>query len=340
MIDITDLTAVPAYLKAHGLVDADDEPDLLPLSGGVSSVVVRVESRRPAFVIKQASPQLRVQEEWLADMTRSRIEQDCLRYWEQLVPDMVPHFIYYDEQNFLFAMTAAPASAVPWKTELLAGRLDFSVAERVAQALAVVQNAAANDADAWRRFSDQKVFDQLRLDPYLRFTATRHPDLKPVIDREIDRFINHRVTLVHGDYSPKNILVDGSELFLLDFEVAHIGDPSFDLGFLTNHMLLKAVNHKSWALGYLGMMRTIASTYLDAVTFSDPTSLEADSVRSLALLMLARVDGKSPVEYITHDSDKQLIRTLAYQILKNDLADYDGVMELAWQAVSSTHQEG
>jgi thiamine kinase-like enzyme len=154
-----------------------------------------------------------------------------------------------------------------------------------------------------------------------------------MIDREVDRLLNNRLTLVHGDYSPKNVLVAGERLYILDFEVAHIGDPSFDLGFLSNHFLLKAVKNKDWAPGYLALLVSSMHDYLKAIHFIDRHRLEADTVRTLALLFLARVDGKSPAEYITDEEDKALIRALAYQILNDGLSSFDQVAMLTWHTL-------
>ena len=126
-----------------------------------------------------------------------------------------------------------------------AGLDRFCHRSSLASALAKVHNAAAADKAAWEAFANQKIFIELRIDPYLRTTALRHPFLKPLIDREVERLLENRQTLVHGDYSPKNVLVADERLFILDFEVAHIGDPSFDLAFLTNHFLLKAIKNKT-----------------------------------------------------------------------------------------------
>jgi hypothetical protein len=51
---------------------------------------------------------------------------------------------------------------------------------------------------------------------------------------------------------------------------------------------------------------------------------------------LARVDGKSPAEYITAATDKELIRRIAYQMLSDNLTDYSQVVELAWQSIQAS----
>ena len=333
MIDITNKDVFRQYLRDRQWVPVGEDPRITGLKGGVSCEVLRVETSRDAFVVKQALPRLRVREEWLSDMTRAGIEQACLRYWEKIVPDLVPRFRFYDDENYLYGMEAAPLGAPMWKSLLMKGSIDFTIGRRVATALARIHEAASADRDVWRTFVNQKVFIELRIDPFLRTVASRHPALKPLIDREVERLLDNRLTLVHGDYSPKNVLVAGERLYVLDFEVAHIGDPSFDLGFLTNHFLLKAVKNKDWAPAYLALLASSMRDYFEVIHFIDRRKLEADTVRTLALLLLARVDGKSPAEYITAEEDKALIRVLAYRILDDALVSFDQVAMLAWHTL-------
>jgi 5-methylthioribose kinase len=333
MIDISKEDVFRHYLLNRGLVPAGEEPRVTGLKGGISCEVLLVETSQDAFVVKQALPKLRVREDWFSDMTRLGIEQACLRYWEKVVPGLVPRFRFYDGENYLYGMEAAPAGAPMWKSLLMKGSIDFAIGRQVATALARIHDAAAADQDVRRTFASQKVFVELRIDPYLRTIADCHPVLKPLIDREIDRLLNNRLTLVHGDYSPKNVLVAGERLYILDFEVAHIGDPSFDLGFLSNHFLLKAVKNSDWAPGYLALLVSSMRDYLEAIHFTDRRRLEADTVRTLALLFLARVDGKSPAEYITEEEDKALIRALAYRILNDGLTSFEQVAMLAWHTL-------
>jgi hypothetical protein len=326
MLDIADQAAFRRYLADRGVIRAPEDAAIAALSGGVSCEVQRVDTGDGrSIVVKQALPKLRVKEDWFSDTTRIVIEQAGLRFYEKVVGDLVPRFEFYDADNALFAMEAAPPAAVMWKSLLMAGAIDFRIGRRIAEALALVHNAAAVDADARATFDSQKFYIELRIDPYLRFTATKHPDLAALIEREIERLLGNRQTLVHGDYSPKNVLVAGERLFILDFEVSHIGDASFDLGFLVNHFVLKAVKNRAWSAAYLDLMRDAARHYLDRVRFTDARTLEYDTVRTFALLFLARVDGKSPAEYIVEETDKALIRTLARRILGDDLRTFDDV---------------
>jgi hypothetical protein len=326
MLNIADQAAFRRYLCDRGVIPTPADASIVALSGGVSCEVQRVDTGDGrAIVVKQALPKLRVKEDWFSDTTRIVIEQAGLRFYERVVPDLVPRFEFYDADNALFAMEAAPPSAFMWKSLLMAGAIDFRIGRRVAEALARVHNAAATDAAVRETFASQKFYTELRIDPYLRFTATRHPDLAAAIEREIERLLGNRQTMVHGDYSPKNVLVAGERLFILDFEVCHIGDASFDLGFLVNHFVLKAIKNKPWAAAYLNLMRDAARRYLDLVRFTDAATLEYDTVRTFAFLFLARVDGKSPAEYITDDADKALIRSLTRRILGDGLKTFDEV---------------
>ncbi|MDD4600384.1 Methylthioribose kinase [bioreactor metagenome] len=322
MINIADEKVFKEYLQQKHLISDINAVTIKPLGGGVSCEVIMVRSSEQSFVVKQALPKLRVKEDWFSDVARVVNEKDCLDFYHKIAPEHVPKLLFFDQENNLFGMEAAPESSKMWKGMLLAGVIDFDVARKVALTLADVHNVAAGDAVILRRFASQKFFIELRIDPYLRTIASRHPKLEKLIHHEIARLIENKQTLVHGDYSPKNILVDGSKIYILDFEVAHIGDPSFDLGFLTNHFILKAIKHKQWAMSYLNLATYSAETYLQRINFTDTKVLEYNTIKTLALLFLARVDGKSPAEYITEGYDKDLIRKISYGMLEQDIRSY------------------
>lgn len=322
MINAADENVFRAYLKEKKLISNVHDVAIRPLGGGVSCEAIMIRSSEKSFVVKQALPKLRVKEDWFSDVTRVTTEKDCLAFYNTVVPEDTPQLYFYDEENYLYGMEAAPEGAEMWKNALLAGHIDFAIARKAAVALAKVHNASAGNEEVRRKFESQKFFIELRIDPYLRTVAARHPALASLIDREIVRLLTNRQVLVHGDYSPKNILVYGTKIYILDFEVAHVGDPSFDLGFLTNHFLLKAIKNKQWALSYINLAIYAADTYLARVDFMEPRHLEHNTIRTLALLFLSRVDGKSPAEYITDDNDKKIIRKISYGMLNNDLRTY------------------
>jgi tRNA A-37 threonylcarbamoyl transferase component Bud32 len=322
MINVADPKVLGEYLLQKNLLSDLKNIFITPLGGGVSCESIMIRSLEKNFVIKQALPKLRVKEDWFSDVGRIVNEKDCLAFYNKIVPEHVPKLLFYDEENYLFGMEAAPESSKMWKDMLLAGTIDFAVTRKVVLALADVHNAAAKDQAILQRFASQKIFIELRIEPYLRTTAMRHPALKNIFNNEISRLIENKQTLVHGDYSPKNILVDGPQIYILDFEVAHIGDPSFDLAFLTNHFILKAIKNKQWASSYLNLAAYTTETYLSRIDFADVKTLELNAIKTLALLFLARIDGKSSVEYITENTDKDLVRKISYGILQNNIETY------------------
>ena len=248
------------YLLGEGLVSHQQagSASVRELGGGVSNIVVRVDfaGRSDGVVIKQSLPRLRVEQEWLADQARIHREAAALRYLEGVLPPLtLPSVVHEDPDNFLFVMTAAPEKARTWKDDLLSGRVDIQVAAQVGRLLAVMHQHSAVPDDAvpsnLREFADQSCFVQLRVDPYHRATAQAHSDLSDDIEAEAQSMLGRRLCLVHGDYSPKNVMVSptdgGPSAFLLDFEVVHLGNPVFDLAFMLNHLTLKAIHRADLA---------------------------------------------------------------------------------------------
>ena len=118
--------------------------------------------------------------------------------------------------------------------------------------------------------------------------------------------------LVHGDVSPKNILIGRRGPVFLDAECAWYGDPAFDLAFCLNHLLLKCLWNRRAASRFLACFDAPGRDLSRAAsTGRRATTLEARAARLLPALLLARIDGKSPVEYITAESDKGRVRRIA-----------------------------
>lgn len=333
MLDITDDQALKQYVINKELASKPEDVSTRELGGGVSCSVVKVTTPKHAFVLKQALPKLKVQEDWFADIQRIFTEAACLKVCHELVPDAVPDLLFTDDDHYLLAMEAAPEGVAMWKSQLLSGRIDFQTGQKVVRALIDIHNATYENDEIEAKFEDKDIFIQLRIDPYLRTVAERHPSLKKAVDEEIEYILSMKQTLVHGDYSPKNILVEKERIYILDFEVAHFGDPAFDVAFLSNHLLLKSIKHKQWAAAYLNLLTYMTGIYFRSARISAP-ELEKHTLKVLAFLFLARVDGKSPVEYITAEQDKQLIRKLSYKMISNNIQTFQELRELVEQQVS------
>ena len=271
------------------------------MGGGVSNLVLLAESATRRWVFKQALGRLRVAEEWLADPVRIHREAASMRALAPLLPiGAVPCVVFEDRENFIYAMEAAPDGVEDWKTLLMRGEREEGVARQATRILAALAQRTAAGARWREEFGDQHCFKQLRLDPYYRFTAARHPDLREAFEEAIV-LAQRPLAMVHGDFSPKNLLVapGGGGVTLIDFEVVHYGDPAFDAAFLLNHLLLKGAR----ALGI--------------VCASELRGFETAAViRHLGCLHLARVDGKSPADYLT-ETQRAKVRAAARELIRH-----------------------
>ncbi len=300
-----DAESAAAYLRETGRVPEGRAVRVRELGGGVSNVVLRVEIEgQPPFVLKQSREQLRTRMEWFSRLDRIWTERDALQWLGTILPTgTVPTLRFDDPENYLFAMTCAPEGAEVWKTQLLAGQTDPAVARRAGTALGTIHGATVGHPSLAGRFADTTLFDQLRIDPYYRTIARVHPDLRPGVEDLITARDVGVPCLVLGDFSPKNILVHDTGLTLVDFETAHAGDPAFDLGFFLSHLLLKAFRAGPSHAAYLDLARTFLEAYTNASPPRNTTPDRLDDLsrrasRHTAACMLARIDGKSPVDYL------------------------------------------
>ena len=283
-----------ALLRRDGVVRAPDAR-LTPLSGGVSCEIYLVEDGAERFVAKRALAKLAVQADWFADVSRNRHEWEYIRYVARFLPEAVPVLRDCSAANNYFTMEYLNGRFLNWKQLLLAGAASVAHARQAGTVLAQIHRHSAGDAAAMRLFDTTPVFFQLRLEPYLLTTGAKHPPLRPLFEAEAARLAAARECLVHGDFTPKNILIGPERLVLLDCEVAWFGDPAFDVASLLNHFFLKALLHAPRDAGLRPMIDGFWAAY-QAVRPSP--ELEARVNRLLLMLMLARVDGKSPVEYL------------------------------------------
>ncbi|MDM0113146.1 aminoglycoside phosphotransferase family protein [Variovorax sp. J22R133] len=307
---------VLAALRRMKLIGPDEAPQVTPLTGGVSSLIVRVDTARGPLCVKRALPQLKVAALWEAPVERNRAEVAWMRIARRIVPAAVPEILGEDALDNAFAMRyLEPAEYPVWKSQLRDGVADIATAQRVGMSLSAIHSATANDAALARAFANDVNFHALRLEPYLLATAQMHPECADALTALVERTASTRRALVHGDVSPKNILVGANGPVLLDAECAWYGDPAFDLAFCLNHLLLKCVWRPSSADDFLRCFDALQGAYLSGVDWEARDVLEARAAALLPGLLLARIDGKSPVEYIVQEADRQRVRGVAIPLL-------------------------
>ena len=306
------------FLFRTGLSKRGEKGVWTPLAGGVSSDIWRVDLPGKTLCVKRALGRLRVKADWQAPTERNLYEWEWFKFVHKNFPGIVPRPVAHDRRLQMLAMEfLAPDDFKNWKTELLKGRADARFAAQVGGFLGKIHAKSAFDKGIAETFATDKIFFALRIEAYLLAAAEKHARVAAQIREIAEKTFSAKIALVHGDVSPKNILIGRENPVFLDAETAWFGDPAFDLAFCLNHFLLKAAHRPSFADDYHACFEAFAESYLSKVSWERRADLEARAARLLPVLYLARVDGKSPVEYITDEKVKNNIRRTALELIEN-----------------------
>jgi aminoglycoside phosphotransferase (APT) family kinase protein len=307
----TEERIITAALLRMGLIDADEQPAITHLTGGVSSLIVRVDTRRGPLCVKQALPELKVATYWSAPLERSHAELAWITHVSKDLPQAVPTILGSDPSSFCFAMNWLPPESYPvWKLQLRDGVADSAFAAEVGRRLAAIHSATADNDALAQSFANDENFFQLRLDPYFGATAKVHSECAAWLHELIAITANNKRALVHGDISPKNLLVGPTGPLFLDAECAWYGEPAFDAAFCLCHLLAKCLWRPASSDEFLACFDAFSAAYLQGVRWENPALIEERITRLLAAIMLARVDGKSPLEYL-NEPDRECLRQFA-----------------------------
>lgn len=337
-MQLIDAHNTAAYLRQHDFIASDEPVVIRELPGGVSNVVLYVT--RPTatdFVVKQAREQLRVAAPWFCSVERIWRELETMKVCTELltdstslpsVPTSTPEILFSDRDNFLYGMSAV-ADHETWKQQLLRGEIDEKFSGSCGWLMGRLHGGTWGGRHLPEVLRDRQFFDDLRVDPYYRQIAREHPDLSPAIDRLIQSLDESICCLVHGDFSPKNLLVYEHGITLVDFEVGHFGDPAFDIGFFLSHLALKAFYAGGDFPAYIRLIEGFLQAYRREFSRLMPDGglqrVEGRAVANLAACMLARVDGKSQVEYLS-ESSRMFVRDTTRAMLLDLPASLDAVV--------------
>ena len=304
-------------IRRMGLLSNAEQFSCEPLSGGVSSDIWRITVGNKQYCLKRALPRLKVAQLWEAPVGRNTFEWQWFRAAGAICPECVPQLVAHDPQVGLFVMDYLDPKSYPvWKTQLRDGVVHAETAERVAQRLVRIHAATSNDEHVARQFATDDAFHAIRLEPYLVATSRAHSDLADHLQSIVQLTASTKRALVHGDISPKNILIGPSGPIFLDAECAWYGDPAFDPAFCLNHLLLKCLWRPRHAKAFLACFDRFAAAYLHGVSWEPRVSIESRIARLLPALFLARIDGKSPIEYVTTERDKNRVRSTARHLIR------------------------
>jgi aminoglycoside phosphotransferase (APT) family kinase protein len=319
-----------AFLIEHRLAAPNEPMSWQALTGGVSSDIWRVDLPGRSLCVKRALSTLEVSARWEAPVSRNAYEWAWMQFAAQHCPDNVPMPLAHDPQLGVFAMSfLAPADHPVWKQQLMTGQVEIGTASAVGHLIGSLHAASADSSELAQAFDTGENFNALRLDPYLMSMSARHPALASRLHTLAQRTASVRTALVHGDVSPKNILIGPKGPVLLDAECAWFGDPAFDLAFCLNHLLLKCLVRPDHADALIMSFKTLTEAYFDEADWELRASLEARAAALLPALLLARVDGKSPVEYLTDDRLRDQVRWVAVPLL-HEPAEHLYQVAAAW----------
>jgi aminoglycoside phosphotransferase (APT) family kinase protein len=318
-------------LRRMGLVKAEETVRLTPLTGGVSSDISLVETGGRRFCVKRALARLKVAALWEAPVGRNAAEAAWMRAVERWLPHAAPRVLGEDAEAGWFAMDyLAPEDHPLWKARLLAGIVEVDFAAAVGRDLAIIHARSAADPNIPSAFANDETFEAIRIEPYLRATGRAHPELAARFAALAQTTLTTKRALVHGDISPKNILQGPAGPVFLDAECAWFGDPAFDLAFCLNHLLLKGAREGADRTGYVAAFSALAGAYLAGVEWENADGLEARAAALLPALFLARVDGKSPVEYLTRETECAAVRRCAEPMITDPPSRLRDVAD-AWE---------
>lgn len=289
------------YLRARGALAPGEKVECRPLPGGVSNRTVWVtRAQPPHLVVKQALSKLRVAVDWFSHPRRIHREFAALEAFGRLLPGQVPRPVFQDRERHVIGMTAIAAPHANWKTRMMQGDVDAALWSAFGALLGHAhlvsrQNRQTIAQALW----DRTFFETLRVEPYYRYSGTVCPVAQPFLHELIRDMNRLQATLVHGDFSPKNVLLHDGRLHLLDFEVCHVGDPAFDVGFALAHALSKAHRFPQRRAAFLNCALTFWRAYeASGVRAAFDADLERRSLRHAVACLLARAVGRSPLEYL------------------------------------------
>lgn len=319
---MNDEDALLSFLQSNALWEPGESVHWMPLTGGISSDIYRVDLPRRTICIKRSLRNLKTKAHWTACISRSHYEWRWLQYASALRPKISPRPLAHDSERGIIAMEyLTPDLHHNWKKKLLDGIVDISFGIAVATSLGTLHRNSANKPELLHSFgtpTNRKNFFDLRIEPYFRYTAQRHPDLATKLCELGSQQIAESTALIHGDVSPKNILAGPDGPLFLDAECATFADPVFDVAFCMNHILLKSLVRPANAAALLQMFLSFSEAYFRSYQRESNHQLEKRIAKLLPALLLARIDGKSPVEYLR---DTSLAEGFVRQFSRSTLID-------------------
>lgn len=318
------------FLVAQGLMAPGEPAVWTPLTGGVGADLWRVDLLGRSVCVKRDLERLKLTADWHAPLSRNALEFAWMRFAVRHLPGSVPQPLAHDPHAGLFAMEYLPQQRYPvWQAQLMSGEVDIATAAAVGRVLGVLHSAGARDGALAREFATDANFDALRIEPYLLATAHVHPELADVLEGVARRTASTHLAVVHGDVSLKNILVGPAGPVLLGTECAWYGDPAFDLAFCLHQLLLACLAVPASRAKLYAAATALIEAYGEHIGWESVATVDARVAALLPALLLGRLDGKPPVEYLRDPAERDFVRTVAKALLRTS-APSTGAVVGAW----------
>ena len=322
-------TDLMTELEEMGLAAPDEQVRITQLGCGVSSDIFRVDLEWGSICVKRALPKLRVSGDWALPVGRSGFECEWLKIARIVVGESVPDVL--GERSGLFAMEFLdPARHSAWKTQLCNGNINPSTAAEIGRTIGRIHSATANNVAVARRFASQRIFDAARVEPFFLQTAQAQPAVAARLRQLAADTAKTRLTLIHGDLTPKNVLVGPKGPVLIDAEFACHGDPAFDVALCLSHLLLKCAWRPQWRDYYLTCFDAFWAAYAQRVTWESPDWTNERAAMLVPALMLARVHGRLRAEYLQTDGNRDRVARFACSLLTEPVMRLAAVRE-SWR---------
>ena len=342
-LDIEDSAALRDYLTVRGCAKPGETVLFKNLQGGVSNRTVKVAwADGRSWVLKQALPKLRVSVDWFSSPERIGVEAKALRCLNQLAPPgTTPAFVFEDMPNYLMGMEAVPDEPENWKSVLLSGRIISDHFEQFGLLLGAIHRRSSESGPEIRSaFADTTYFENLRLEPYYLYAAQNIAEANVFLTALACETLHHKDSLVHGDFSPKNVLVHNKKLILLDHEVLHFGDPAFDVGFSLTHFLSKALHLPRQRDALVQAAQLYWGLYLDEVRGMPwVVHLDLRAAQHTLASLLARVCGRSPLEYLSRE-ERLFQRQMVIEMIEENASTVERVIAGFSEKIRHASQRG
>ena len=288
-------------------INNDQIIDFTRMEGGVSSEVYKVKTSNKTYCVKRSLAKLLVKKEWFADKKRLKYEYYWLKHCKKIIPNNIPNIITFSEKkDYLVLEFFDQNKFTTLKHLLFKKKINLNLIKNISKNLFKIHNKSKNTSIKKKFSKNFKNFYDLRLDAYFNEVKRVHPNLKNHINKINRNYIKNSTTLVHGDFSPKNILTDNRSIKFIDAETCNFGDPVFDVVFFNNHLLIKSIIIPEKKNEFLECYKLFFNTYIKLLKGHEKFNFISRCIDMIPIMLIARIDGKSPVEYVKEKKTKNI----------------------------------